>query len=495
MTTALPVGFRSYGRVLSDLARTEPNRPAVIASAADGSEAVLSRRQLVERAVAAAHLFQERGVEPGSWVAVALPNTAEHVIACSGAWLLGACVLPLSPSAPAAERDQHLDLAAPRVVVADWVDVKGTVTGAELTSAEGAAPLPDVVADPGKAIGTGGSTGRPKLIVNPGPWGHHPGADEVLTGFGVRPDQVQLLPGPLHHNFGFDWCYQGLLRGHTVVIMERFDAARAVGLIERHRVQYAGLVPTMMRRIAQLPGISSHDLSSVQKIIHSAGPCPAWVKRAWFELIGAERLIEGYGASEGYGNTVISGDEWLERPGSVGQAFRCELEIRDEEGRPVPPGVVGEVWMRRPGVGDRYIGDERARLDPEGFGSVGDLAHLDEDGYLYLADRRSDLIISGGVNVYPAEVENALSNHPAVADVAVVGLPDDEWGRRVHAIVQLMGGWDEPDPAELVAHARKALPAYKAPKSFEFVPALPRDDGGKLRRAALLAERVSESAL
>lgn len=450
--------------------------------------------ELDSRANVVARLFADMGVTSSSTVVVAVPNGVTHVVTCSAAWKLGACVLPLNPAAPAPERDQHLDLAQPALVVADWSDLqRPALTPAAVDMAQGSdAALPDVMADPGKAIGTGGSTGRPKLIVTPGPWAQRPEAAELFGRFGFRPDQVQLLPGPLHHNFGFDWCYQGLLHRHTVVLMERFEASLAVELVERHRVQYAGLVPTMMRRIVQLPDIEQRDLSSLEAVLHSAGPCPAWVKERWIELVGAKAVIEGYGASEAFGNTVIRGDEWLEHRGSVGRPLACELVVLDEAGEPVPNGTVGEIWMRRPDVGDRYLGDQRARLRPDGFGSVGDLGWVDDDGYLYLADRRTDLIVTGGVNVYPAEVEGALSSHPAVHDVAVIGLPDDEWGKRVHAIVVLEPHAPQPTDVELREHCLRLLERHKLPRSFEFLPSLARDDGGKLRRAALVAERVVE---
>lgn len=484
-------GFLSYSALLRHLAATRPQQPAVIAVARDGGEATLTWRELEQAANRAARLLDARGVDRSSLVVVAVPNSIAHVVAASAVWKLGGCVLPLNPVAPAAERDQHLALAKPAAVVADWTDVDALPPSELLNSPQTADPLPDAVPNPGKAIGTGGSTGRPKLIVSTGPWGYHPQFEDILAGFGLLRDLVQLLPGPLHHNFGFDWCYHGILNGHTIVLMERFDADLAVDLIERHRIEYAGLVPTMMRRIAELPDIKQRDLSSLRTILHSAGPCPPWVKEAWIDLIGAPGVIEGYGASEGFGNTIIHGDEWLQHRGSVGRPFQCELKILDDDGAEVPAGTVGEVWMRRPNVGDRYIGEQRARVRPDGFGSVGDLGWVDEDSYLYLADRRTDLIVSGGVNVYPAEVEGALASHHAVADVAVIGLPDDEWGHVVHAIVQLRPSSEPHSQEDLRAHCRQLLAPYKTPKSFEFVDALPRDDGGKLRRNALRTQRLA----
>jgi bile acid-coenzyme A ligase len=228
-------------------------------------------------------------------------------------------------------------------------------------------------------------------------------------------------------------------------------------------------------------------VSSLAAVVHSAAPCPPWLKRAWIELVGPEHLFEGYGASEGVGGAVIRGDEWLARPGSVGRPY-CELKVLDEGGTSVPPGVVGEIWARRYTDGSatyEYIGSPPAKTTPDGFVSVGDLGCLDDEGYLYIADRRVDLIISGGVNVYPAEVEAALSEHADVADVAVVGLSDEVWGSRVHAVVELRDAVRPPDEAELDRHCRERLAPYKVPKSYSFVDALPRNEAGKMRRKGI----------
>jgi bile acid-coenzyme A ligase len=286
----------------------------------------------------------------------------------------------------------------------------------------------------------------------------------------------------------------GLFEDHTLVLFEKFDAARVVDAIERHRVNFGFLAPTMMQRIIRLPGIEERDFSSVEAFFHTAAPCPPWLKRAWIELLGAEKLYEGFGATEAVGSCRIRGDEWLEHPGSLGRPVNCDLAILDEEWRPVPAGEVGEIFMRPHAerATYEYIGSDPAKTTPEGFVSVGDMGWVDADGYLFLADRRTDLIITGGANVYPAEVEAALSEHPGIADVAVIGLPDEEWGKRVHAVVQL--GATPLTVAELDAHCRERLASYKAPKTWEFVDALPRDEAGKIRRLALVAERAPVEA-
>src|SRR4051812_42925352 len=197
---------------------------------------------------------------------------------------------------------------------------------------------------------------------------------------------------------------EGLWLGQTVILMQRFDAAHVLDLIERQRVTFAALVPTAMGRVLRQPDIQLRDLSSLQVLFHSAGPCPPWVKRGWLALLGPEKVIEGYGATESPGNAIIRGDEWLAHPGSVGRPAATDIRILDEAGRDLPPGEVGDIYLRRHGrhgPDSYYIGAPPAKQTPDGFTSVGDLGWLDADGYLYLADRRTDLIISGGANVYP----------------------------------------------------------------------------------------------
>lgn len=481
-----------YGMRVHALSAQAPDASAIIFIPQKDEERVVTRRELDDRSTQIARLLAARGVGQGSMVVVALPNSPEHAMASIAAWKLGACVLPLNPRAPERERDQLLNLANPTAIVADWPDVLGVVSLQELLGSAtlSADPLPAVALAPGKAIGTGGSTGRPKLIVQSGAWGYSPEFGELLSAFGMRPGITNLVPGPLYHNYGFDWFYIGLVLPQTIVLMERFEATRAVQAIQKHGVQYAGFVPTMMARIAKLPDLRAEDLASIEVAFHSAAPCPPWVKLAWIELIGATRVLEGYGASEGFGNCLIRGDDWLAHPGSIGKPWACDIRIVGDDGNEVQPGTIGEVFMRRQGGGSDYVGAPQARQTGNGFKSVGDLGWMDENGFVYLADRRSDLIISGGANIYPAEIESALTEHPAIADAVVIGLPDEDMGKRAHAILQIQPGRPTPTEEELIAHCREHIAGYKIPRSFEFVAHLPRDDGGKIRRAAIAADRA-----
>jgi bile acid-coenzyme A ligase len=350
------------------------------------------------------------------------------------------------------------------------------------------------VSDPGKAIASGGSTGRPKIIISPGPWARVPGAPTPSLGqlgFGMR--HTQLVTAPLYHNAPFVTSYHGLFDDNTLVLLERFDAQLVVDLIERHHVDSMYLPPILMQRIAALPGLRARAFSSVKTVASMGAPCPPWLKRFWIDLVGARRVAELYGATEAVGTAVIRGDEWLKHPGSVGRPS-ADVRIVDHSGHELPPGEVGEIFMRRrPPVRAtyRYLGAAPASTTPDGFVSVGDLGWVDQDGYLFIADRRIDLIITGGANVYPAEVEAALSEHPAVADVVAIGVPDAEWGTRVHAVVQACDVEHPPTLLELDTYCRERLASYKAPKTYEFVSNFPRDDTGKVQRSALAAARAT----
>jgi bile acid-coenzyme A ligase len=490
----------SHGRRIALLAAEHPDKIAIIHNPIEGPERTVSYAELDQRANQVAHRLAAAGVNSDSMVVIGLPNIVEHFFAAYGAWRLGALVLPVKATLPERERDQILELANPAIVVTDWEGLPyKTLSLSELraTETDDASPLPDIIPHPGKSVGSGGSTGRSKIIVDPAPWARVPDSDWAWNNsYQYRPGQVQLIAGPLYHNSPFSWAHNGLFDDQTIVVMEKFDAARAVELIERHRVNWVFMAPTMMKRIITLPDIKERDLSSLAAIWHTAAPCPAWLKRAWIDLIGPERVHESFGSAEALGGTSISGTEWLAHPGSVGRpdAFdeAAEMKILDEDGNEVPVGEVGEIFWRRTEQDEEpyyYIGSPPVKTMPDGFASVGDMGWVDEEGYLYIADRRTDMVITGGANVYPAEVEAALHEHPGVLDVAVIGVPDEDWGKRVHAVIQAVDPANPPTVAELNAHARERISSYKVPKTWEFVPLLPRDDSGKIRRSALAAER------
>jgi bile acid-coenzyme A ligase len=273
--------------------------------------------------------------------------------------------------------------------------------------------------------------------------------------------------------------------------MPRFDAEAALALVARHRVDWMYAVPTMMHRIRRLPDEerARYDMSSLRVVMHMAAPCPPWLKQAWIDWLGAEAILELYGGTEAQAFTVVTGTEWLAHRGSVGRPVLGEMVVLDAEGHERPPGEIGEIWMRRgpdAPASYRYVGAS-AKSRADGWESLGDLGWKDADGYIYLSDRDTDMILVGGANVYPAEIEAALDEHPRVASSCVIGLPDEEYGNRVHAIVQTM----EPVAAtELEKFLAERIARYKVPRTYELVGEPLRGDDGKVRRSALRRARL-----
>ncbi|MFQ5665461.1 MAG: AMP-binding protein [Candidatus Binatia bacterium] len=345
-------------------------------------------------------------------------------------------------------------------------------------------------------IYTSGTTGRPKGIDRAtNPARGHLTMLSIADLWGFDSDAVHLVAGPLYHTGPASYAQTHLLIGATVVLMPHFDAAEALRLIERYRVTNSFMVPTHFTRILLLDPAERQrcDLSSLKLVLHSAAPCPIHVKRGIMTLFPPGVVTEFYGASES-GFTKITAEEWVEKPGSVGRPWPGhEIKVLDEQGQACAPGQIGLIYVKGPQVGFRYhAADEKNRSAfRNGFFTAGDLGFLDADGYLFIADRRTDLIITGGANVYPAEVEGALIRHPKVADVAVVGVPDAEMGKAVLAVVELRAG-QHATAAELIAFARADLAHYKCPRRVEFVARLPREPQGKIRKRELI-EQYSRS--
>ncbi|GHG52275.1 acyl-CoA synthetase [Streptomyces griseocarneus] len=341
---------------------------------------------------------------------------------------------------------------------------------------------------------TSGTTGRPRGVRRPLP-GRVPEESHLggfLGFFGIEPfgDNVHLVCSPLYHTAVLQFAAASLHIGHTLVLMDKWTPEEMLRLIETHRCTHTHMVPTQFRRLLALPPEvrEAYDVSSMRHAVHGAAPCPDHVKRAMIRWWG-ECVEEYYAASEGGGAFVTAG-EWLRKPGTVGKAWPIsELAVLDEDGTPLPAGRTGTVYMRMATGGFAYHKDaDKTRKSRVGdFFTVGDLGHLDEDGYLFLHDRKIDLIISGGVNVYPAEVESVLLRHPAVADAAVFGIPHDDWGEEVKAVVEPAEGHrpDDALAAELLGHCAQALAGYKRPRSVDFIAAMPRDPNGKLYKRHL----------
>jgi bile acid-coenzyme A ligase len=471
-------GPMSIGRVFGHFAERTPDRVAVLE---DGSGEAYTWAELDRAANQLARTYAASGVAQGDIVAVVLPNSAAFYLACVAIWKLGATPMPLSVRQVQAERDRILDLAKPSLVITSLDPPTGDDS-----------PLPDVSPTYWKVLTSGGSTGQPKLIVARDDPHFDPDVAPVEY---IPAGGVHLAAGPLYHNAAFIYSMRGLFCGNQVVVMPRFDAARALELIDQHQVSWTQLVPTMMNRIWHLPEEvrTAASLASLRTVLHVGGPCAPWLKEAWINWLGPDRIVEVYAGTEGQGVTFISGREWLQHRGSVGRPIRgSRFEVQDENGAIVPPGVVGEVFLMPedgPGSTYHYIGAEPRSRD--GWESLGDLGYYDEDGYLYLVDRSTDCIVTGGANVYPAEVEAALHAYPGVRASAVIGLPDDDLGQRVVALIEA----DDGVTAEaLDAHLQAELTSYKRPRAYEFVTEPLRDEAGKVRRTALRNARLPSAA-
>jgi bile acid-coenzyme A ligase len=483
------VALVSFPQVLSDFAAVAPDKPAVTC----GDEQI-TRAQLESRANRLARDLQAGGVELGDMVTIALPNSVDWFVAAVACWKLGAIPQPVSSNLPGREMDAIVELADPRAILGVAEDAfpgrRCLPIGYQSPESIDDSPLPDAVSPAWKAPTSGGSTGRPKLIVSGDPAKLDPERPLLLLG---PPESCLVMPGPLYHNGPLVWACQALVSGGHVVLLPRFDPEATLAAVEEHGGQIIYLVPTMMKRIWRLPTETRerYDMSSLILAWHLAEPCPPWLKEAWIEWLGPERIVELYAGTEGQAATVIGGVDWLTHRGSVGRALSGEMMVCDPEGNELPPGEMGEVWMRPNAERDtptyRYVGAE-ARTREGGWESLGDMGYLDEEGYLYLGDRQQDMILTGGANVYPAEVEAAINEHPAVRSCAVIGLPDEDKGNVIHAIVEAdPGAVSEED---IKAFLADKLVRYKLPRTIEFVDEALRDDAGKMRRAALRAARL-----
>ncbi|MBX7453907.1 AMP-binding protein [Mycolicibacterium sp. 3033] len=345
-----------------------------------------------------------------------------------------------------------------------------------------------------------GTTGRPKGIRRPlrtPQAGRSSLRTPVFDALGVTQESVYLSPAPIYHTAPAMWTMAAQSVGATTVLMQGFDAERALAMIERHGVTHAQFVPTMFVRMLRLPAAirGAYDVSSLRRVVHAAAPCPPHVKQAMIDWWGPI-IDEYYGSSEGAGITFIRAEEWLTHPGSVGRPILGRPHIIGDNGVELPPGETGQVYFDG-GYEFEYLNDAAATSEtrsPQGWVSVGDVGHLDHDGYLYLTDRRHHMIISGGVNIYPRESENVLLEHPAVADVAVIGLADPDLGQRAVAVVELTDSASAGDDvaAELLEWTRARLGRHKCPRSIVFDQHLPRTEAGKLYKHRLI-DRYGQS--
>lgn len=475
----------SFGRRFTQLAEQGGDRPAVTF---DGS--TVTYRELDRRANRLARHLSTLGVVNDDFVTIAEPNSVEFLVACIATWKAGAIPQPVSSRLPRMELEAIIELAGSKVVVGAEIESRTCLpAGFRADPTLDDSPLADATASAWKAPTSGGSTGTPKLIVSGDPSSYTRSLVSLGEIIGARADATMVMPGPLYHNGPFIWTFLTLLAGGHLVLLPRFNAEATLAAVADEHATAIYLVPTMMQRIWKLPTDDrlAYDMSSLETAFHLAEPCPAWLKQEWIEWLGPDVIWELYGGTEAQSFTVLNGTEWLEHRGSVGRPITGEMVIRDEDGVDLPPGEVGDVWMRWTGRDTapyRYIGAE-AETDG-GWECLGDVGWMDADGYLYLADRRKDMILVGGANIYPAEIEAALNAHPAVRSAAVIGLPSEEWGTTVHAIVES----DAVDVVDLREFLGERLVAYKIPRTYELVDEPLRDDAGKVRRGALREARL-----
>lgn len=478
----------SIARRILDLAERQPDRTVLRHLGPDGGETAFTWRDLERRSARLAGALAARGLGLGDRLGLALRNSPQFTLSALAAWRLGAVPVPVRWDVPDWELGRLREVIEPKVHLrADdlgWIDA-----AADLDPPE----LPDAVSPYINGICSSGSTGTPKVILSerPGLFDPRYGAPIMDMWAPVPRPQRVLVLAPMYHANGFSTLFS-LLAGDELVVMGGFDAARVADAVERYGISTFTATPTMLQRIADLPGIDGRDLSSLRFVLQGAAPMPPSLVHRWAGLIGAERLVMAYGMTEGLGITALRGDEWMTHQGSVGRGLRnTELRILDAAGAPVPDGETGEIYLRSPAYhGYRYVGGApRLKGTEDGFQTAGDMGYLDGEGYLYLIDRRVDMIVTGGANVFPAEVEAALIDHPAIADVVVIGLRDAEWGRRVHAVIEPADPGAPPAPRDVVAYAKDRLAPYKVPKTIEIVAAIPRSAATKVNRGALVEAR------
>ena len=501
-------------------ALSRPDHPAIIMA---GSGETLTYRQLDERSNQLAHVLRAQGLGRGDHVAIFMENQIRYMEIVWACFRSGMYITAINSYLTADEVAYIIDDCDAQVVISSRakaaqvaiIDPASTPKVQRWLMADGVAGEPggpewesydDVIgAEPVTKIGdestgfymlySSGTTGRPKGIKRALPDirldALDPRTELMMEGaYAYGEDMVYLSPAPMYHAAPLAFSIPVHRVGGTLVIMERFDASGSLAAIERYDVTHAQFVPTMFVRMLKLDDAERmrHGLSTLQVAIHAAAPCPVDVKHAMIEWWGPI-LYEYYAGTEGVGSTLINSHEWLERPGSVGQASLGTIHICDAEGNDLATGETGGIYFSGGGVFEYHKSPEKtadAMLDG-GRGTLGDIGYVDEDGYLFLTDRRAHMIISGGVNIYPQEIEDAMIAHPSVMDVAVFGGPDAEMGEQVKAVVQPAPGVvaDEALARELIAYARDRIAHYKCPRTVDFESELPRLPTGKLYKRLL----------
>lgn len=454
-------------------------------------------RALDELSSQIAWYLLDQGITSGKSVVVALPNIPTHIALAFGIWKAGACYVPVSDRLPRRNLLEICKCVSPSLVVTNrWKPSNYSSLSSsqlkELCQDYSCEMPPDILAVPNLANCSGGTSGKIKVILQNMPAG---GSDEELESWfamtGMTFEMRQLLAGPLFHGAPHSVAFNGLYCGNTLYMPSCFDQRAIVALIKKYQIEYVQLVPTLMQRIIKMPDFNPEDLSSLKVFCHTGGVCSADLKKEWFHILPPEKIYEIYSMTECVGITSIRGDEWLAHEGSVGRMPCGNIAIRDDDGHDLPVGEAGNIYMawakNAPNIG--FLNSTPPEADESGFKSVGDIGYIDHDGYLYFVDRRSDMIVTGGENVFANEVETVLKKSKKVVDAVVVGIPDKEWGHRIHALVETR----EPiSDKVLIKFALDYLPPYKIPKSFEFVDKIPRNASGKVVRSAIVEQYLTK---
>jgi long-chain acyl-CoA synthetase len=496
-------------------ASADPDRPCIVMASTGET---ITYGEFDARTNRLAHLLRAHGLRDGDHYSILLENHPRFFEACGAGERAGLRYTAINSHLTAEEVAYILDDSAAKVLItsrqlrdvalealagAPGVTLALVVDGdddgplrsyVEATAAFPSTPIPDEKLG-APMLYSSGTTGRPKGILRAIP-DTTPDKSAALAGFLIqiqryRPGMVFLSPAPLYHSAPLGATGNTIRVGGTVVVMERFDPEQLLALVERHRVTHTQMVPTMFSRLLKLPDDVKrrYDLSSLEYVVHAAAPCPVPVKEQMIEWWGPI-IHEYYASTEGIGYTTCDAHEWLAHKGTVGRAALGVLRILDEDFHECPPGVPGTIYFEPPGKLDYWNAPDKVRDNSTPDGSaitVGDVGFVDEDGWLFLTDRKTFMIISGGVNIYPQETENLLVTHPKVADVAVFGVPNVDLGEEVKAVVQPMPGV-EPSPelaAELIAFCAQHLSKQKCPRSIDFEEQLPRLPTGKLYKRLL----------
>jgi bile acid-coenzyme A ligase len=480
---------------IAGIARAEPDRTALTGFGTDLAEQVLSWREFAGRVADVAGALRAVADRSTRSCAVVLAgNTVPAAIGIAAALTAEVPVFPLNPAIPPAERDALLCLLGRRFERGYLMDARLRPQRIDLP----AGPVPPAGVSVAYLLATGASTGVPKISARPGPLRYDPVRTPslVIRQAGWRTGQRQLIVGPLYHAAPFTAFIDAVLDSNTVVLQPVFAPQWTVELVRRYAIEWLQLTPAHMREILRLPDLDPAGFASLRAMLHTAARCDADTKRGWIGLLGPERVYELYGATEGIGVTLVRGDEWLARPGTVGRGFLTQIRVLDDAGNPVPPGTTGTVYMRTPQRTGRsdYVSGQAIRTTPDGFATVGDHGRLDRNGYLYLEPRDHDIINVGGEKVDPDEVEAALRDHPAVVDAVAVAVPHHTLGSVVGAHVVLQRGTSV-RKAELAAHCGRRLAGYKIPKHFMFVDQVPRSAAGKIQRWRLASPHENGATL